>query len=108
MDEKLAAALTEREALTMQELAKHEENVQAELRRFRREMNHIDEVFHLRVGDIKEPRYTVHPFSQLEDRFGVYDEKRKQWLQIGAQFDMDKTDAETLASHYNAMIAAGQ
>lgn len=47
---KVGAAQTEREVLVQQEHDKHRDNVDAELSRHRRAINHIDHVFRLRLG----------------------------------------------------------
>lgn len=47
---KLEDALLERRTLVAQELRHHEENVAAEMRRLRRELEHIENTFALRLG----------------------------------------------------------
>lgn len=46
----LEDAMMERQALIAQEVNHHNENVNAELRRFQRELGHIDKTFALRLG----------------------------------------------------------
>jgi hypothetical protein len=50
VNEKLAAALQERDVLVAQAIAEHESNVQSEMRRFREDIARIENVFLIRTS----------------------------------------------------------